>query len=169
MAANDVLYIKDYYEYDLLRRWAMAYYPKLLIWFYDIMLTPTSWVEEQREYAKRSMFYAKLDYEKIGIFNGDRETGIKNIQEYNKAHGSEMSYDDVSKLFDDVINRYNKTEVDWIKQYKHSVLSVPSEIDNTLKWICPVPVVREYLHEKCNVNPKWEWLYKIFWRGKKYI
>ena len=55
MAANDILYIKDYYEYDLLRRWAIAYYPKLLLWFYDITLTPTSWAKEAHEYAKRYM------------------------------------------------------------------------------------------------------------------
>lgn len=27
----------------------------------------------------------------------------------------------------------------------------------------------EYLHKQCGVNPKWEWLYRIFWRGKKYF
>ena len=115
------------------------------------------------------MFYAKKDYEKLGTFNGDREIGIKNIQENNKSCGIEISYADAAKLFDDIINRYNKTEVDLITQYKHPVLSVPSKIDNVLKWICPIPIVREYLYEKCNVNSKLEWLYKIFWRGKKYI
>lgn len=50
-----------------------------------------------------------------------------------------------------------------------STQSLPHSVDRKLKWICPVPCVRVYLHKQCGVNPKWEWLYKIFWRGKKHF
>lgn len=49
------------------------------------------------------------------------------------------------------------------------ITNTPFKVDRKLKWICPVPCVREYLHKQCGVNPKWEWLYKIFWRGKKHF
>lgn len=49
------------------------------------------------------------------------------------------------------------------------IMNTPLKVDRKLKWICPVPCVREYLHKQCGVNPKWEWLYKIFWRGKKHF
>ena len=97
MAAIDKLYVRTYDEYDDVRRWALVYYPKLLIYFYSIDL--------RRE------------------------------------------------------------------DFKHAqpIMKTPLSVDRKLKWICPVPCVREYLHKQCGVNPKWEWLYKIFWRGKKYF
>lgn len=97
MAAIDKLYVRTYDEYDDVRRWALVYYPKLLIYFYNIDL---------------------------------RQDDFK--------HGQ-------------------------------PIMNTPIKVDRKLKWICPVPCVREYLHEQCGVNPKWEWLYKIFWRGKKYF
>lgn len=99
MAAIDKLYVRTYEEYDDVRRWALAYYPKLFVWFYN-----TSY--------PRGTFY--------------NEIGIP-------------------------------------------IANIPSQVDRKLKWICPVPCVREYLHKQCGVNPKWEWLYKIFWRGKKHF
>jgi hypothetical protein len=54
-------------------------------------------------------------------------------------------------------------------EHEVPIMNTPFSVDRKLKWICPVPCVREYLHNQCGVNPKWEWLYKIFWRGKKYF
>lgn len=99
MAAVDKLYVRTYEEYDDLRRWALAYYPKLLIYFYDI----------------------------------------------NYPRGK------------------------FLNEISVPVMNTPLKVDRKLKWICPVPCVREYLHKQCGVNPKWEWLYRIFWRGKKYF
>lgn len=97
MAAIDKLYVRTYEEYDEVRRWAIIYYPKLLIYFYHIDI---------------------------------RMDDFKNTQ---------------------------------------PITNTTFKVDRKLKWICPVPCVREYLHKQCGVNPKWEWLYKIFWRGKKYF
>ena len=97
MAAIDKLYVRTYKEYDNVRRWALAYYPKLLIYFYSIDLR---------------------------------------LEDFKLAQP--------------------------IKMDRLRIL-------HKLKWICPVPCVREYLHEQCGVNPKWEWLYRKFWRGKKYF
>lgn len=99
MAAIDKLYVRTYEEYDEVRRWALVYYPKLLIYFYNINYP--EW-----------------------LFSSKKDIPITNTT-------------------------FN--------------------VDRKLKWICPVPCVREYLHKQCGVNPKWEWLYKIFWRGKKYF
>ena len=57
----------------------------------------------------------------------------------------------------------------FLKEIDIPVTNTPFSVDRKLKWICPVPCVREYLHKQCGVNHKWEWLYKIFWRGKKYF
>jgi hypothetical protein len=97
MAAIDKLYVRTYAEYDDLRRWALVYYPKLLIYFYSIDLR---------------------------------------LQDFMHAQ---------------------------------PIMNTPVKVDSKLKWICPVPCVREYLHKQCGVNQKWEWLYKILWRGKKYF
>jgi hypothetical protein len=35
MAAVDKLYVRTYEDYDDVRRWALACYPKLFVWFYD--------------------------------------------------------------------------------------------------------------------------------------
>lgn len=99
MAAIDKLYVRTYEEYDDLRRWALVYYPKLLIYFYDL----------------------------------------------NYPRG---------KFLNEIVV---------------PVMNTPFKVDRKLKWICPIPCVREYLHKQCGVNPKWEKLYKIFWRGKKYF
>ena len=49
------------------------------------------------------------------------------------------------------------------------IMNTPFKVDKKLKWICPLPFVREYLHEQCGVNPKREWLYRIFWKGKEFV
>ena len=54
-------------------------------------------------------------------------------------------------------------------EHEVPIMNTPFKVDRKLKWICPVPCVREYLHKQCGVNPKWEWLYRIFWKGKKYF
>lgn len=99
MAAIDKLYVHSYEEYEEVKLWALVYYPKLLLFFYNIDL-------------HRELF--KYD------------TGMP-------------------------------------------IMNIPFNIDRKLKWICPVPCVREYLHKQCGVNPKQERLYKIFWRGKKHF
>lgn len=43
MAAIDKLYLKDYVDYDYLRRWALVYYPKLLLYFYDTTFNYKEW------------------------------------------------------------------------------------------------------------------------------
>lgn len=114
MAAIDKLYVYDYTDYDDLRKWALAYYPKLLIFFYNTVWDWTDYEKSKKSWLKRT----------------------------KGATEDEFSF---------------------------PVMNTPFHVDRKLKWICPVPCVREYLHTQCGVNPKWEWLYKIFWRGKEYF
>ena len=54
MAAIDKMYVHSYYEYDDLRRWAIAYYPELLFYFYDITITPQQWEENKNEWLSKN-------------------------------------------------------------------------------------------------------------------
>lgn len=116
MAAIDKLYVHTFEEYAEVKLWALVYYPKLLLYFYNI----------------------SISYKE---FNALRKKWFTNTKIEN------ISMDD----------------------YTFPIMNTPCKIDRKLKWICQVPCVREYLHKQCGVNPKWEWLYRIFWRGKKYF
>lgn len=116
MAAIDKLYVHSFYEYEEVKRWALVYYPKLLLYFYNISLTYKEYHENRRTWVLNS----------------------------RNASASE-------------------------DEYTFPIMNTPLSIDRKLKWLCPVHCVREYLHKKCGANPKWEWLYKIFWRGKKHF
>ena len=50
MAAIDKLWITDYYELEELRRWAMVYYPKLLLWL-DIDYTEKTFEDSKTKIA----------------------------------------------------------------------------------------------------------------------
>ena len=43
------------------------------------------------------------------------------------------------------------------------------KIGSTLKWRCPIPAVRKNLYREKVISGKFEWFYRLFWKGKKYI
>lgn len=169
MAAIDKLYLKDYYEYDQLRRWAMAYYPELLIFFYNVVWDWTDYDKSCEEWAKRTRRNIERDYKRLGNFQTEEEAIVNLQKHYEKSANYKCLFVQARYEAKNAIENYNKTLDDLKDEYSFPVMNCPFSADRRLKWICPLPFVREYLHEQCGVNPKWEWLYRIFWKGKKYF
>ena len=65
MAAIDKLYLNDYSDYDLLRKWAVAYYPELLFYMYS-STTYTEWVNSREAWIESEVFYHKT-HEETGL------------------------------------------------------------------------------------------------------
>lgn len=166
MAAIDKLYLDEYYEINQLRTWALIYYPKLLRYFYDYTITEEDfkkwrgeWVNDQKEFAER-------DYKKFCEPFATEGLMITNYINQTKMGEYECSHEDAKVVIDSIYERFVRSEQSWVKEYSLPVMNTPFKVDRKLKWICPLPFIREYLHEQCGVNPKFEWLYKIFWKGK---
>ena len=169
MAAIDKLYIRDYHDYNELRNWAIAYCPELLFYFYDTTLTYESWEKSRTDFVCKQMKIAQRNYEKLGNFKKKAEA-ISNLQmHYYKSANYQCSFKQARSEVDDIIKSFMRDESEWAEIYSSPCLCTPFDVDMKLKWICPVPCVREYLHKQCGVNPKWEWLYKLFWKGKKHF
>ena len=158
------MYVHSYYEYDDLRRWAIAYYPELLFHFYDITMTYQQWESDCRAYVKQSIAIAKISYEKIG----GTEYAVENIIKYYKEVADydcplEQAQDEAFAIID----AYNRTAIDWEELYSEPIMNTPFKVDKKLLWICPVPCVRTYLEEHCGYKTKW--YHKLFWKGKKHF
>ena len=65
-----------------------------------------------------------------------------------------------------MLNLDNKSDDELEDDYSCPVMNTTCNIDIKLLWICPLPEVRRYLYEQCGYKKRWEWLYKIFWKGK---
>jgi hypothetical protein len=168
MAAIDKLYVHSYYEYDDLRRWAIAYYPELLFHFYDITMTYQRWEDNCRAYAKQHIAIAKMDYEKLGDFNGDQIIGVANLMEhYKKTTGYDCPLEQAQEEAFAIIDAYKRTAGDWGNLYSCPIMNTPFDVDKKLLWICPVHCVRKYLEEHCGYKTKW--YHKLFWKGKKHF
>ena len=169
MAAIDKMYVHSYYEYDDLRRWAIAYYPELLFYFYDITTTYQQWEDNCRAYVKNQLKIAKNEYDKLSQFGEptDKNTVVINKIQYYKEQGIELSMENVLECYNYTIRSYNKTAEDWEESYTCPIMNTPFEVDKKLLWICPVPCVRKYLEENCGYKTKW--YHKLFWRGKKHF
>ena len=167
MAAIDKLYVHSYYDYDMLRKWAIAYYPELLFYFYDFDLTykecetnKKEWLEDEKEIIERN--YAKLgDFECL-------DDAIENLQKHYKETANydcpkEQATEEVEYIWD----RYNKDYDELEEHYTFPVMNTPFKVDKKLLWICPVPCVRKYLEENCGYKTKW--YHKLFWKGKKHF
>ena len=171
MAAIDKLYLKNYDEYDQLRRWAIVYYPELLLSLYNISLSWERFIEHKDEWVQYRRREIESNYEKIGDFKTLEEAVTTMMKLKREIFGDNAFISDIQVKYEveGIIENYNKTTDELCDEYSFPVMNCPFSVDRKLKWICPLPFVREYLHEQCGVNPKWEWLYKLFWKGKKYF
>lgn len=167
MAAIDKMYVHSYYEYDDLRRWAIAYYPELLCYFYDIIMTPQQWENNCKVYAEKQLEISKREYKKLGNFSSVSEAEYNLKQYYFKTVGYLCSKHQVIEETKYIIEAYNKTAKDWEELYTCPVMNTPLEVDRKLLWICPVPCVRKYLEEQCGYKTRW--YHKLFWKGKKHF
>lgn len=165
MAAIDKMYCHSYYEYDDLRRWAIAYYPELLFYFYDITTTYQQWEDDCKSYIKKQIAIAKRDYEKIG---GLPSLAVENlIRHYKEVANYDCPREQAEEEAFAIIDAYERTARDWEDLYSCPIMNTSYDIDLYLKWHCPVPCVRKYLKEHCGYKTRW--YHKLFWRGKKHF
>jgi len=167
MAGIDKLYLHSYYEYKLLKTWAVAYYPELLFYFYDADLTYKEYTENRTAFATDSIGTAKREYMRK-IYGLSKEEAIANII---KLYKEQAHYDcpikQAQEEYEYIMDDYKKSRDDWEDLYEFPVMNTPLSVDRKLKWICPVPCVRKYLQEQCGVNTRW--YHKLFFKGKKHF
>jgi len=167
MAAIDKLYLKKYYEYNQLKIWAVIYYPKLLLFFYNRNLQWDEFEKDRKEWVENHKSTIKRQIAKyVGL---SMEMAVEKLREEYIKSGYKCPYSQAKEEIEYLYNEYSKTDEQLEKDYSFPVMNTPLSVDRKLKWTCPLPFVREYLHKQCGVNPKWEWLYRIFWKGKKYF
>ena len=165
MAAIDKMYVHSYHEYDDLRRWAIAYYPELLFYFYDITMTYQQWEDNCRIYVKQQIAIAKRNYEKIG---NSRSHAVENlIKHYKEVAGYDCPREQAEDEAFYIIDAYHKTTRDWEDSYTCPILNTPFSVDKKLLLVCPILFVREYLEKQCGYKTRW--YHKLFWRGKKHF
>ena len=171
MAAIDKLYINSYHQYDELRKWAITYYPELLFYFYDITVDYSTFEKRWQEWIRKFKTQVRNAFTRFGKFTTSEEAVNNLIKHYKRTAGYDCSREQAEDEFKYWSHQMEVIESDSLceLEYKFPVMNTPLSVDKKLKWICPVPCIRKYLHEQCGVNPKWEWLYKIFWKGKKHF
>ena len=164
MAAIDKLYIKNYYDLEDLRLWAMIYYPKLLLYFYSVALTID--VEEFLKYQKKCAKAAKkaylADWVKISpdnTINGAIASLMAEPYNYSEKDATE----EAQAMYNNSRLSVEKLE----SEESLPIMNTPFKVDRKLKWICPLPCIREYLQRQCGVKERW--YYKLFWRGRKHF
>lgn len=168
MAAIDKLYLKNWHEFDRLVRWSICHYPKLLNYMYDWRMTYKDWDKAMKTWIKRTRKNNDRDLEKIGGKDVSLRTATYNLIDYYRdSVGYECSYDQAKYEVERVLDIANKSDVELEEYYSRPIMSTPCEIDRKLLWICPLPEIRKYLYEQCGYKRRWEWLYKMFWKGKK--
>ena len=137
---NSICKIRDY-ELEELRRWAMVYYPKLLLWL-DIDYTEKTFEDSKARIATSYKDFVNTRWKNIAS-DGTVNSAVAYL--ISQGYSEEDAIDDI----------------------KISIINTPSKIDRKLKWICPVECVREYLKNQCGM--KEHWYYKLFCRGRKYF
>jgi hypothetical protein len=162
MAAIDKLYIHSFEELSQLRKWALAYYPKLLLFVYDEFLTMNE--QEFETMADNTVKY--LRNQNRNSWNYVSSDGTLNSA---IAHFKNLNYEESEAI--SIANLYYKDYKKTLKQLRQElkipVMNAPFRIDKKLKWICPLGFIRTYLILQCGVHE--EWYYKLFWRGKKHF
>lgn len=166
MAAIDKLYVKDYYEFSDLVEWAIIYYPILLRRFYNWKMTYEEYNKGKKNWVKTTRKHIITSYKKLGKFKNKYEA-VSNLIEYYKVSANyNCPLSQAESEVDIYITNYRKSNSELEDEYSFPACNFSLKDDLYLKWHCPLSFVRDYLHNQCGVNPKLEWLYKLFWKGK---
>lgn len=169
MAAIDKMYVHSYFDYDDLRRWAIAYYPKLLFYFYNIAMTSQQYEENKNEWLIAEKVNIKKEHKKIGSpFDAPCDSVQKLIEHYKKTADYDCPREQAEDEVNYIMDRYQDMLDGTLENsYTFPVMNTPLSVDRKLKWTCPISCVREYLEKQCGY--KIRWYHKLFWRGKKYF
>ena len=168
MAAIDKLYVKNYWTYENLLKWSFAYFPKLIPFLISTNMQEYDFERCKRQYVKDTGCVYERELNRIGGRWTAFGTACVLLQEYYKKVFGEVP--PTAQIEDEVeqIQAHGElTDEQIAEQFSMAVMNTPAWIDRRLKWLCPLPEVREYLHKQCGVSPKFEWLYRLFWRGKR--
>jgi len=168
MAAIDKMYIHSYLEFDALRRWSLLYYPKLILLYSPSCdLTYGDYKEKRDSWVIKADTTRRIDLKR---FDGHSCYPEQNLIDYYKRTADyDCTWKQAEEEWKYCDAQMKKTLEDLEDDYTFLALATPMAVDRKLKWICPCPCVRRYLHKQCGVNPKYEWFYKLFWKGKKYF
>ena len=169
MAGIDKLYVKSYEDYDEIRRWALVYYPELLLYFYDIDMTYSQFEKYRNEWAIREHKRAAHAFKTLCDGCTDNAAAAANVIKYYRNNGYECPSEQAKDEALSTIESYNRTYDEWLDMYSMPIMTTPLNVDRYLKWRCPVRSVREYLHTHCGVDEKYEFIYKLFFKGKKHF
>ena len=169
MAAIDKIYVKSFYEYDDLLMWAFVYYPKLLMYFYNIHMTYADFEKHKDDYVSQTRKDVEKEFEKMGGRGLSREEYVENLRKHYKKFEYDAPDSQLNYEVDYILDLDNKTDDELRDSFSCPITNTPTFIDRKLKWLCPIPFVRKYLHENCGVNPKYEWFYRLFWKGKEFF
>lgn len=168
MAGVDKMYLKSWYAFDRLVKWSICHCPVLLNYFYDWRMTYMEWDKADQEYVKTTRVINERDLEKIGGKDTTPHKGAKMlIEHYKEVSDYDCPYEQALSEVTSILDIAHKDDFELAEEHSRPVLNTPISIDKKLLWLCPIPEVREYLHDQCGYKRRWEWLYKIFWRGKK--
>lgn len=162
MAAIDKLYVKNFWDLDDLRNWALVYYPKLFLYFYSDVFTMTErdFTSQQQEVAESHYKNAHKFWKEISS-DGTLNSAIA----YYINTG--MTEEEAEELARDVYLDAHKSINQLRVEVAIPIMNTPFKVDKKLKWICPLSCIREYLQNQCGV--KEHWYYKLFWKGKKHF
>ena len=168
MAAIDKMYVHSYYEYEMLRKWALVYYPELIFYFYDFDLTHEEFLKNKGQWMANTKAIIKRDYARLGKFEHPEDAVINLIEHYKKTTDYDCPKEQATEEVEYCLEQYDKIINGTLEDdYSFPVTNTPYEVDKKLLWICPVPCVREYLEEHCGYKTRW--YHKLFWKGKKHF
>lgn len=170
MAAVDKMYVHGYYEYDDVRKWAIAYYPELVFYMYRFSMNAEDYFSNREEWLETYKEHIMRDYKRLGKFKTKPEAVQNLIKHYKETADYDCPLKQAKEEVDYCLSQYEKLQAgDYALEddYTFPVMNTPIEVDRKLLWICPVPCVRKYLEEQCGYKTRW--YHKIFWRGKKHF
>lgn len=162
MAGIDKLYLHSYSELLELKQWALAYYPKLFIYFYDWAFNATrkDFDDAILKKAKETENAFKADWERISP-DGTINCAVAYIM---REWGWEDEND--ARREAEEINSNARKSLDEIKRdMSLPIMNTPLSVDKKLKWICPLVSIRLYLQTQCGVRERS--IYRLFWRGTR--
>lgn len=161
MAAIDRI-CGDYEDYIQLWKWCIIYYPKLLVDFFNPLLTYKEFAENKEQYVSKCMYHAKKLFEQMGGTSVTADEMCKNLAEkYCENTDGKHVREEVRSCLEE----YYRSKEDWEDGYKFPIATFNYKQDKLLLWRCPIPFVREYLEKQCGYKTKW--YHKLFWKGNK--
>ena len=167
MAAIDRIKIKNFYEFRDFILWCNTYYPQFLFSFNDPFMSEEQWDKRKLTIYKNNLAASQRNIKRINL-----SSDFSNVEESVNYLVTKKNYteSDAQEEINDIINEACKlkSKSEYIDNLELPVAIFAFEIDTILKWRCPCRCIRTYLHNQCGVKSTYGWLYKLFWKGKRY-